>query len=1016
MGQHFISYSRHDGPEFADWLYDELWRSAPSTQPWMDRRNLIDGFAFEEQIEDAISWSESVLFICSRDSAVSEECKKELKRADLLVKPIVPLQIHVDAEWPMAVLRLNVLDFTQDREWSNQLTDLRERLERIGSPEGRLGQNQVRLRRLQRAFRNAEESERPAIQLKIDTVQAAIDELLRHMAGQPPTAAATSAEAPTRVVWQPAALPPRPEFQDRKEEFEKLSRHLQDDGIRIVSVTGPEGIGKTSMVSRLLDDLESDGAGIGVDAVIRLTAHPGRPVTAPMFLEALRRRLPAEFMADREGSLVEPELPFRQKLDALLVKLGGTRIIVVIDGVETQLDPQTCHFKQADLDELLRFLATRRDHQVTVLLVSRIPPEPLLRELPGRAREIRIKAGLPREEAGALLRALDHDNRYGIADGNPAVLDEAYALTGGHPRALEALYGNLTLPDSPYRSLRQVLNAAGDVAPETALAFLVGQMFRHLDDSAWKVAQALSVFSQPVDRAAIEQLLQPYIGEQPIGSALDRLLQARLIRREGPLFYLPPPNDSRIFELVPKGPAADNEGAPPFTQTALLYRASVVFANSQSHDVRDVDDLSPRLSQIDLLIRGGEYIGALELIDEVDGHYLDRWGYSGILARQRQTLSDKLDDDWDRLVNLNALGRIHERGNNLPEAIACYRDALGLAKRLKRYDSEKKLYVNLAYVQMMSGLLQEARKDYERALHMARFYRRVDEEARPLAGLADYYARIGDFPLALQHAEKALTIARVYENTALSAELHWKIGRMHGQLGETVAAVQYLRCGLELAESDDNRPLEGKLHDAMAEVLIDQGRLARATAVAEKAVEIGEKINSPKLLREAGFTLALARLCLGELHAAEAVAERGSAYRRPGQTPSLLALRGIILLQQGRVAEAEGLFTATMGEVHLRRDNERRRRVKDYALIDLEGMARCGLAVSIGQWNGLDQAVRAFQEARQITSATGIVLRVMRLLWELEDIGGPGTLTKALTAASGGAALPPVRLNGSRVT
>jgi tetratricopeptide (TPR) repeat protein len=552
--------------------------------------------------------------------------------------------------------------------------------------------------------------------------------------------------------------------------------------------------------------------------------------------------------------------------------------------------------------------------------------------------------------------------------------------------------------------------------PETALDFLVGQMLRHLDDSAWKVAQALAVFNQPVDRAAIEQLLQPYIGEQPIGSALDRLLQARLIRQERPLYYLPPPNDSRVFELIPKGAAADNDSAsPPFTQTALLHRASVVFARSQPHDVRDVDDLGPRLSQIDLLIRSRDFVEALRLIDDIDGHYLDRWGYSEILARQRQTLIDNLDDDWYRLVNLNALGRIHQRSNNLPEAIACYRDALELAKRLGRPDSEKKLYVNLAYVQMASGWLNEARKNYEQAIGMAREYRRVAEEATPLAGLADYYARIGDYPLALQHAEKALTIAHKYNNLGLSAELHWMIGRMRGQLGQTVAAVEYLRRGLELAESDGNRPLEGKLHDAMAEVLIDQGRLARATVLAEKAVEIGEKINSPTLLREAGFTLALARLCLGDLHAAEAVAERGSAYRRPGQTPSLLALRGVILLQQGRVAEAEGLFTATMGEVHLRRDNERRRRSRDYALLDLEGMVRCGLAVSVGQWDGLDQAVRAFREARQITSAAGIVLRVMRMLWELEEIGGPGTLTKPLIAASGGAA-PRLRSNGSRPT
>jgi tetratricopeptide (TPR) repeat protein len=1010
MGMHFISYSRRDGRRFAEWLYDALWRTAPATQPWMDPHDRVDGVEPGEQIEDAIGRSESLLFVWSRDARNSAACRSELEWADRLARPIVPLQIHPDAERPVFPALEDVLPFFSEQEWPSHMTDLLIRLEQIASPAAQLEQSMVRLRRREQELQDASEADRPTLRLKVAAIQREHNELLDNQStNSPETARERDAHPPESRRRAPADLDRqaeplgRPAFRDREEELADLSRFIQDDGVRIVSLTGPEGIGKTRMARQLLDELRSERNVTGIDEVVSLTSHPTSPVTAARVLEALQRRISVEFARYREEPIADSDLPLLQKLDALLVRLATTRIILMIDGFEALLDERTGNLEQPDLDELLRRLAARRDHRVTVLLVSRRRPEPLLRGIQGWVGEVHMELGLPLREARNYLRSLDPDNVYRLGGAHPALLDRACALTQGHPRALQALLGNLMLPDSPYTSLGQLLEAAKDVPPREALDFLVSQMFRHLDLPAWYVAQALAIYSQPVTREAIKELLRPYIGACPIESGLDLLLQAGMIRQEKDRYVLPPPNDARVLKLIRKGQLSDQDlETPPFTRYALQHRAATLLGEAQTEDVRGVDDLRPRLSQINLLIRGEEHEAALRLIEQIDERYLARWGFSQILTRQREQLRYGLEDGMGKLANLNALALILERNGDLLTAADHYKEALKIAKQLKRNDIKKKLHFNLASLQMAHGWPHQALDHYTEALRLARARGGAVDTAAPLLGLAEYHAHIGAFPTALQYAEETLALVHAHNLTDLGVQLHWFVGRVHGQLGETVAAIESLRGGLALAEEQGNRQSEGKLIDGMAEVLIDQGRLARATTLAEKAVEIGVKINSPTLRREAGFTLAHARLCMGDLNAAEAAAEMACAYRRPGQAPFLLALRGAILLQLGRSPRAEQMFQTTLGEVEARHQAGPRRRGRNYALLDLEGVVRCGLALATGQLHGIKLAQKAFQEAREVTQAPGHVARVVRLLGELEEAGPPGALSAALRAASGG--------------
>jgi tetratricopeptide (TPR) repeat protein len=1014
MGLHFVSYSRRDAHDFADWLYDALWETAPETQPWMDRRDVILGYAFDEQLEEAISRCDTLLFVVSRDARNSKVCQDELQRADQLAKPIIPLRIHADVELPMMLGRLTFIDFAGERS-SARLAELREHLQRLASPAGELQRLKAQCRRLERDLLDAEGAEHQNLLQRLADRQRQLDELTRVVTKPEEVARARRAEIdagmalevqsrsaslrqdPDFVDWLSRKLASQPEFRGRTDEIERLSSYIQDDGVQIVAVTGPEGSGKTWMVSRLLDELRSYPHATGVDAVVHLSTHKGIPVSGDVLIDELRRVLPN----DPEQPPGDMDLPLVQKLDVLLVRLGGTRVILTIDGLEELLD-KSHELQPHDLDEVLRFMALRRHHRVTVVLVSRVRPEPLLRRLPGRSREVVIAAGLPLGKARDLLRALDADGAYGVQGAPRALLDRAYALTNGHPRALELLYGNLTLPDSRYASLEQLLDAATIVPSDKVLDFLVSQMFQDLDPLAWNIVQALAVYNQPVSRGAVRDLLEPYIANRPIESAIQRLLRARLIRQGGELLSLFAPDAKRVFELIPQGEPADRKHeSPPLTRTALLHRATTYFARTRPSEVHGLEDLHAHFAEADLLLRGEEYERALRLISDIEEQYLGRWGYSQILILHREVLKKNLANDWHRLVNLSALGRAHKLGNRLNDALECYAEALHLAKLLNRIDAEKKLYVNLASVQLLRGRLHEAFDYYRRSLAMAREHDQPAEEANPLTGLAECYARTGALPRALQHAGEALSIAQAHDNLDLTGRLLEMIGRWRGQLGQTLAAVECLRNGLRLAEARGNRWLQARFLDAMAEVHIDQAHVARATRLAAQAVELGRQINSPEIQREAGFTVAVAQLCAGDPQAALAAVDMACTFRRPGQAPFLLALRGIVLLRQEDAPEADQAFFAALGEAHAIHEKQRNGRYRDFALLDLEGVALCGLAVSRQQENSVEQAAQVFREARNVTRAPGIVARVLRLLSELDELAGPDVLKVALRAASG---------------
>ena len=990
-GHHFISYSKAEphAQDFARTLVESLRSGQSPVHAWLDEVEIDPGTIWDEEIENAIATCTTLLFVMSQRSVEHySECKKEWALALSFKKPVIPLLLDADVRAPFRLIDRHYLDFTGAFEPG--LVRLREYLVRLSSPVGVLEQLKIRHREALSDLRRIPEGARRArTQADVELLEKQIAEQERVVAD--PDAAARRAadtiarglererqpERPSPSLARDRFINPPPSvaptyFQDRVNETRRVGEFLQDGALRMLTIVGRGGTGKTALVCRLLKGLEAgrlpdDGASLSVDGIVYLSCAGARRASTFNLYSDLCKLLPPEAAQRLDALYKSPDTSTATKIDALLKEFPRGLTVVLLDNFEDALDPATSNIADTELADALQAFLDAPPHAVKLLVTTRVAPKGLALTQPGRQERIDLDEGLASPYAENILREMDKGDTLGLKSAPAELLNQARERTRGYPRALEALFAILSADRDT--SLPEILSGTSGVLPDTVVKVLVGEAFNRLDGSAQQVMQALAIYIRPVPAVAVDYLLRAYSPAVDSAPVLNRLVNMQFVRKEGGRYYLHPVDREYALARIPAGDRSDRRlETPPFTQFALRHIAANYFRDTRKtrEEWKTLDDLAPQLAEFDVRCDGDEYDMAASVLETIHYFYLYTWGHYRLMITLHERIKGRVDDPYLREKCLGHLG--------------------------------------IAYAEL--GDVRSAIEVTELALEGARGIRNATDEVLWLGNLGTLYRDLGDSTRALQFFEQSWATNRRQDGYLQGVNLIYR-GECYSDLGETDKAAECLGRGIPLIERSqvpEASARTGGAHATLSLVMLDIGRLDTALTEAKLAVRLGHQSNSPKTLAAANAALCLTTIVAGDFAAAREAAEAAERLDQAGQNHLIHTLLGIIGLREGNAALATTALTEAVQDAErMLKHNEHAFRAFDCMGVALAA-AQCspGLGspgLGSGGLRDMAPAIEAHRRARRINHDAGVVSRVLRLYDALAPIDPTGLLAPARAAA-----------------
>ena len=600
-------------------------------------------------------------------------------------------------------------------------------------------------------------------------------------------------------------------FQDRQVETGLLARYVTDPGIRLVSVTGRGGIGKTAMVCRLLEglegglipDVEGDAAAVTVGGIVYLSRNGAHKVEYPTVVADLLRLL-SPAVAQRLQPLYLDHSPAEMMLAVLeAFPAGEPPVVVLLDNLESVIDAEHETLAERALHEALSTVLTAPAHAVTAIATTRIMPAELVTVEPGRQRQLRLDEGLGSPDAQIVLRALDDDGRLGLRDAPDELLDGLRRHTRGFPRALEAvkaiLDGDHTL--TPH----DLLDRTRQLPEDQVVQVLVGDAYELLDAPARHVMQALAVYPAPVSAVGVEFLLRPVNPTIDAAPILIRLVRRQLVRFLDGRYFLHPLDRQYARSRLPAGSPGDSPAA--FTLAGLRARAAEYYAQIRTpqESWRSLEDVRPQLAEFELRCDTGDYDTAAAVLADIDMDYLLVWGHYRTLAELNQRIHQRITDPFLNGRHRVRLAIVHSRLGNYRQAIDLHAQVLAEVREAGDREHEIGQLCNLGNCHSSLGEYRQAIDLHTQVLAIARDTGDRDSEMMSLGNLGYCHSSLGDYRQAIDLHTQALAIARDTGNREAESGTLGALGGCYADLGDNRQAIDLHSQALAIARETGDR-------------------------------------------------------------------------------------------------------------------------------------------------------------------------------------------------------------------
>jgi tetratricopeptide (TPR) repeat protein len=298
------------------------------------------------------------------------------------------------------------------------------------------------------------------------------------------------------------------------------------DSKRILSVTGPRGIGKSAIVAKVAAEFErpdpARSPAEDFDALVYASPRtgPGSLTLADVYYSVVG--LLDEDSGDRLRRLWETSA--QAALPDLWEAMRHRRTLIVLDNLDDLQDPATGAVREQGLVTFLASVSAT-PYPPRVLTTSVIPLG-LPGELSANVRHFPVDEGLGDEDAIALLRSFDASD--GFAQFGDDELREATGRLHGVPYGIDLLAQRLR--QDPF-CMDDLLGAPHTI--DKLVQELVPSVFFSLDKPERLVVQLLALSSVPLPYRAVETILDGLSSADTLRAAIGVLVHNGGIRFDG---------------------------------------------------------------------------------------------------------------------------------------------------------------------------------------------------------------------------------------------------------------------------------------------------------------------------------------------------------------------------------------------------------------------------------------------------------------------------------------------------
>lgn len=605
-------------------------------------------------------------------------------------------------------------------------------------------------------------------------LEIAADQLQQflHLARTTPITARTPATKESPSAFGPAqdGLPaPSQPLIGRDETSLGLQHSLLFPSLRLITLTGPPGVGKTRLAVQVAAELRGEfGDGLYFVPLASLDDHE-------QVLPTINRRLGL------------PDSGAATPAERLIRFLGGRQLLLVLDNFEHLLGAAPLIANVLEACPGLRLLITSR----TALRLSGeqewpIPPlgqEPAAQLFAQRVRAFDPGFALNAQTLPAVTEIVAR------LDGLPLAIElAAVRLRYGPPEALAArlrteLLGSLGSGpiDGPYR--------------QHTLQNAIAWSYERLDPRVQRVFRRLGVFVGGWDAGAAE----PVAGAVP--GDLETLLDGHLIRRDGKRFALLETLRAYALERLNEHheAAAARDAHQAYYLTAAL-----------AHQDTDLDWFEAEVSNLRAALRvqtdGGQTEAALKLalgiywFWETRGYQREGLEWFGLILAQSAQVAPLL-----RLAGLNTGSTLAWQSGRFDLSRAWLAEATALSRQTGDTEWEAKLLMQQGKVELEQGCYAEARRVLEPALRLARGLPSPQLVSAVLLQLANVSLCLGEQGHTQTLADEGLAICRDHPGLFWEAPLLEVMALVALEQGQAPLARRHLMRALRLMLGVEHR-------------------------------------------------------------------------------------------------------------------------------------------------------------------------------------------------------------------